>query len=92
MAGGLLIHDETKLQGDLIMKMKNGIPKLVGWADCGEDATNMRIKEGDDTKSRLRCIADLFHWAYWVSMTNMPLFNNWFDSIRAVHYNLENDF
>lgn len=45
-AGGL-IHDEMKIQDDLVLSMRNGTPKLVGWIDTGEEAQNLRIlKEG----------------------------------------------
>ncbi|KAJ8017433.1 hypothetical protein HOLleu_45163 [Holothuria leucospilota] len=62
---GLLIHDETKLQDDLVMKMENGIPKLVGWVDCGPEATNMRIlKEGDVTQKVASDVLQIYFLGY----------------------------
>lgn len=49
-AGGL-IHDETKVQGDVVLSFRNGTPKLVGWVDTGEEGKNLRIiKEGSVTQ------------------------------------------
>lgn len=45
-AGGL-IHDETKIQSDLVLSMRDGILKLIGWIDTGEEGDDLRtLKNG----------------------------------------------
>lgn len=39
---GGLIHDETKIQQNLVMQMKGGTPELIGWVDTGEEGNSLR--------------------------------------------------
>lgn len=46
MAGGIL-HDETKIQPDLVMSMEGGTPRLVGWVDTSQAGNDLRyLREG----------------------------------------------
>ncbi|KAL3860547.1 hypothetical protein ACJMK2_010663 [Sinanodonta woodiana] len=43
-AGGL-IHDETKIQQDLVLDMRGGKLHLVGWVDTGVEGNDLRTVE-----------------------------------------------
>jgi predicted TIM-barrel fold metal-dependent hydrolase len=48
--GGIL-HDEAKIQEDLVIKVKGGTNELIGWVDTGNEGDNLRIlKEQNVTK------------------------------------------
>lgn len=40
---GGLIHDETRIQQDLVMNCKGKSAELIGWIDIGEEGNNIRV-------------------------------------------------
>ncbi|KAJ8045597.1 Spectrin beta chain, non-erythrocytic 1 [Holothuria leucospilota] len=40
---GVLMHDETKIQEDMVLKNRDGNLTLVGWIDSGEEGNNIRV-------------------------------------------------
>lgn len=60
-AGGL-IHDETKVQSDLVLTMKGGNPTLVGWVDTGSEGQNMRTLKAGKVKQKLATEAFQLVW------------------------------
>ena len=50
---GGLIHDETKIQSDLVVDQTGGIPKLVGWVDTGVEGRDLRILKDGHVKRKL---------------------------------------
>lgn len=51
-AGGL-IHDETKIQTDLVLTTRNGTPKLIGWIDTGNEGRDLKILREGNLKRKL---------------------------------------
>lgn len=51
-AGGLL-HDETKVQSDVVLSSRNNTPTLVGWVDTGAEGRDMRVLKEGGVKQKL---------------------------------------
>ncbi|KAL3864406.1 hypothetical protein ACJMK2_006092 [Sinanodonta woodiana] len=51
-AGGL-IHDETKIQQDLVLDMRGGKLHLVGWVDTGIEGNDLRTVEQGKVEQKL---------------------------------------
>jgi hypothetical protein len=50
--GGIL-HDETKIQQDLVIKKKGDVSEIIGWVDTGEDCQNLRIIKDNKVEQKL---------------------------------------
>lgn len=50
---GGLIHDETKIQEDLVFNVKGNENKLIGWVDTGEEAGIVHMLKEKEVKQTL---------------------------------------
>ncbi|KAJ8044896.1 ATP-dependent DNA helicase PIF1 [Holothuria leucospilota] len=50
---GIVIHDETKIQEDLVVDMTDGRVKLIGWIDSGDEGNDMRILQNGAIENSL---------------------------------------
>ncbi|KAJ8034277.1 hypothetical protein HOLleu_21044 [Holothuria leucospilota] len=48
---GIITHNETKIQEDLVVDMTDGKVKLIGWIDSGDDGNNIKILQ----KGTIKC-------------------------------------
>lgn len=50
---GGLIHDETRIQQDLVMNCKGKSAELIGWIDTGEEGNNIRVAKSQSVEGAL---------------------------------------
>lgn len=50
--GGIL-HDEAKIQQDLVIKKKGDVSEIIGWVDTGEECQNLRIIKDNKVEQKL---------------------------------------
>ncbi|KAL3856900.1 hypothetical protein ACJMK2_011606 [Sinanodonta woodiana] len=72
-AGGL-IHDETKIQQDLVLDMRGGKLHLVGWVDTGVEGNDLRTVE-QGKKASNKSNTDIFLGIHWLQVPNLSLSN-----------------
>lgn len=75
---GVLMHDETKIQEDLVLKNRDGSLKLVGWINNGEEGNNIRVLRDGVPQQVLatEVSAVLFRRIHRIQIPCLPLSND----------------
>ena len=61
-SGGLL-HDEMKIQKELVFLNRDDLPRLIGFVEAGDEARNVRILQYDKFRKKTcqPSLASYFH-------------------------------